>query len=170
MLTGLLCKPVCRRVAFYSLLYIDSSFQIPAKLSRWPGKLPVRHVRCTDALLMFTQPKIHFTVLHDVTVERAHFFIAAKFYISTLSRFNSGDYEARQFNTAHYGIVLLIDVVVELFIVSSFSPSLLKPLIISYVIFIYCKASTNPTCISYANSTRKWLTNKQFAFLLVVAV
>lgn len=100
-------------------------------------------------------------------------FYRAKFYISTLSRFNSGDYEARRFNTAHYGIVLLIDVVVELFIVSSFSrcePCLLKPLIISYVIFIYCKASTNPTCIFYDNSTRKWLTNKQFSFLLVVTV
>lgn len=173
MLTGLLCKPVCRRAAF-SLLFIDNSFQIPAKLTRWPGETTCLPCKVQpDALLMFTQPKIHFTDLHDVTVERAHFFYRAKFYISTLSRFNSGDYEARRFNTAHYGIVLLIDVVVELFIVSSFSrcePCLLKPLIISYVIFIYCKASTNPTCIFYDNSTRKWLTNKQFSFLLVVTV
>lgn len=79
MLTGLLCKPVCRRAAF-SLLFIDNSFQIPAKLTRWPGETTCLPWKVQpDALLMFTQPKIHFTDLHDVTVERAHFFIAQSF-------------------------------------------------------------------------------------------
>lgn len=153
----------------FSLLFIDNSFQIPAKLVWRPGKLPVRHVRCTDAET-WRSPHVHASENPYHRFAWRHrwarsLFIAQSFTFQHYLALTAV-IAKRRINTAHYGIGLLIDFGVELFIVSSFSrcePSLLKPLIISYVIFIYCKASTHPTRIFYYNSTRKWLT-KQTVF------